>query len=148
MVPHKINLSSFSPWTLPFPRNKTPFGYVWKCCVPHCTQWFCWSLSLWKMAISLGITPHCTHYPTSVPYPMDNYTQHFQTKPMDVARLKHSCDTLLIGSPRAGIELSSEPIGPSFQSTCNRFPWRNGPTSIGNIHLNTFEPLKIPLVFF
>ena len=23
--------------------------------VPHCTQWFCWSLSLWKMAISLGI---------------------------------------------------------------------------------------------
>ena len=25
-------------------------GCVWKCCVPHCTQWFCWSLSLWKMA--------------------------------------------------------------------------------------------------
>ena len=21
-------------------------GCVWKCCVPHCTQWFCWSLSL------------------------------------------------------------------------------------------------------
>ena len=21
-----------------------------KCCVAHCTQWFCWSLSLWKMA--------------------------------------------------------------------------------------------------
>ena len=21
-------------------------GFVWKCCVPHCTQWFCWSLSL------------------------------------------------------------------------------------------------------
>ena len=20
-------------------------GCVWKCCVPHCTQWFCWSLS-------------------------------------------------------------------------------------------------------
>ena len=32
-------------------------GFVWKCCVPHCTQWFCWSLSLWKMAISLGIYP-------------------------------------------------------------------------------------------
>ena len=32
--------------------------------VPHCTQWFCWSLSLWKMAISLGIL-----------------TQHFQTNP-------------------------------------------------------------------
>ena len=26
------------------------YGCVWKCCVPHCTQWFCWSLSLWKMA--------------------------------------------------------------------------------------------------
>ena len=27
--------------------------------VPHCTQWFCWSLSLWKMAISLGrLTQH------------------------------------------------------------------------------------------
>ena len=25
--------------------------------VPHCTQWFCWSLSLWKMAISLGVYP-------------------------------------------------------------------------------------------
>ena len=25
--------------------------------VPHCTQWFCWSLCLWKMAISLGIYP-------------------------------------------------------------------------------------------
>ena len=21
-------------------------GCVWKCCVTHCTQWFCWSLSL------------------------------------------------------------------------------------------------------
>ena len=28
---------------------------VWKCRVPHCTQWFCWSLSCIKMAISLGI---------------------------------------------------------------------------------------------
>ena len=24
----------------------SPFGCVWKCRVPHCTQWFCWSLSL------------------------------------------------------------------------------------------------------
>ena len=23
--------------------------------VPHCTQWFCWSFSLWKTAISLGV---------------------------------------------------------------------------------------------
>ena len=30
-------------------------GFVWKWLVPHCTQWFCWSWSLWKMAISLGI---------------------------------------------------------------------------------------------
>ena len=40
------------------------YGCVWKCCVPLFTQWFCWSLSLWKMAISLGIL-----------------TQHFQTNP-------------------------------------------------------------------
>ena len=33
----------------------SPSGCVWKWLVPHCTQWFCWSLSLWKMAISLGI---------------------------------------------------------------------------------------------
>ena len=34
-------------------------GCVWKCLVlvPRKTQWFCWSLSLWKMAISLGIYP-------------------------------------------------------------------------------------------
>ena len=25
-------------------------GFVWKCCVPQKTQWFCWSFSLWKMA--------------------------------------------------------------------------------------------------
>ena len=41
---------------------------VWVClkmlAKPHCTQWFCWSLSLWKMAISLG-----------------RLTQHFQTNP-------------------------------------------------------------------
>ena len=30
---------------------------VWKCCVLLLTQWFCWSLSLRKMAISLGIYP-------------------------------------------------------------------------------------------
>ena len=38
-------------------RFRASNGCVWKCCVPHCTQWFCWSLSLWKMAISLGIYP-------------------------------------------------------------------------------------------
>ena len=43
------------------------YGCVWKCCVPHCTQWFSWSLSLWKMAISLGIL-----------------TQHFQTNPYGI----------------------------------------------------------------
>ena len=39
--------------------------------VPHCTQWFCWSLSLWKMAISLG-----------------RLTQHFQTNPYGWKMLK------------------------------------------------------------
>ena len=38
--------------------------------VPHCTQWFCWSLSLWKMAISLGIL-----------------TQHVQTNPYYIVTL-------------------------------------------------------------
>ena len=36
-------------------------GLVWKCCVPHCTQWFCWSLSLLNMAISLGVYPIFRH---------------------------------------------------------------------------------------
>ena len=39
-------------------------GCVWKWLVPHCTQWFCWSWSLYKMAMSLG-----------------RLTQHFQTNP-------------------------------------------------------------------
>ena len=36
------------------------YGCVWKCCVPHCTQWFCWSdnpYEKWLMAVSLGIYP-------------------------------------------------------------------------------------------
>ena len=41
---------------------KAKYGCVWKCCVPHCTQWFCWSLSLWNG------------------YDWE-YTQHFQTNP-------------------------------------------------------------------
>ena len=52
------------------------FGCVWKWLVPHCTQWFCWSLSLWKMAISLGIL-----------------TQHFQTNPFDLIHVEH-CGTV------------------------------------------------------
>ena len=24
---------------------RVTYGFVWKCCVPHCTQWFSWSLS-------------------------------------------------------------------------------------------------------
>ena len=34
--------------------------------VPHCTQWFCWSLSLWKMAISLGILTQHFQLPTHI----------------------------------------------------------------------------------
>ena len=26
-------------------RPPAALGCVWKCCVPHCTQWFCWSFS-------------------------------------------------------------------------------------------------------
>ena len=60
-----VKLFPFFFWNPP--KQKTPqkkgsskskiHGFVWKCRVPHCTQWFCWSLSLWKMAISLGIYP-------------------------------------------------------------------------------------------
>ena len=39
------------------------YGCVWKWLVPHCTQWFCWSLSLWKIAISLGIYPKFSDKP-------------------------------------------------------------------------------------
>ena len=38
-------------------NSSTIWVCYWKCCVPHSTQWFSWSLSLWKMAISLGIYP-------------------------------------------------------------------------------------------
>ena len=36
-------------------------GFVWKCRVPRKTQWFCWSLSLRKMAILLGVYPIFRH---------------------------------------------------------------------------------------
>ena len=58
--------SSLSSFQVPF-QGYTPFGCVWKWLVPHCTQWFCWSLSLWKMA--------SYHW---------EYTQHFQTHPFDL----------------------------------------------------------------
>ena len=48
-----------------------PTGCVWKCCVPHCTQWFCWSLSLY---IPIKWLFHW------------EYTQHFQTNPTGVDR--------------------------------------------------------------
>ena len=35
-------------------QNRSPATgqsrFLWKCCVPRNTHWFCWSLSLWKMA--------------------------------------------------------------------------------------------------
>ena len=46
-------------------QHLTAWVCVWKCRVPHCTQWFCWSLSQSKMAISLGI------YPTFSDKPME-----------------------------------------------------------------------------
>ena len=48
-------------WILLVSTYFNPFGFVWKCCVPHCTQWFCWSLSLQKIAISLGVYPIFRH---------------------------------------------------------------------------------------
>ena len=36
------------------PNFTTTIGCVWKCRVPHCTQWFCWSLSLWKIGYFIG----------------------------------------------------------------------------------------------
>ena len=35
----------------------TTIGFVWKCRVPLHPLWFCWSLSLLFMAISLGVYP-------------------------------------------------------------------------------------------
>ena len=34
-----------------------PCGFVWKWLVPHCTQWFCWSLSLLN-GYFIGGIPH------------------------------------------------------------------------------------------
>ena len=36
----------------------TPFGCVWKCCVAHCTQWFCWSLFPMKNGYFIGNIPN------------------------------------------------------------------------------------------
>ena len=38
------------------------FGFVWKCCVPQKTQWFCWSLSLLN-GYFIGGIPHFQTYP-------------------------------------------------------------------------------------
>ena len=40
----------------------SPYGFVWKGCVPHCTQWFCWSLSLLN-GYFIGGIPHFQTYP-------------------------------------------------------------------------------------
>ena len=39
-------------------------GFVWKCCVPHCTQWFCWSLSLLNGYFIGNINPTFSDKPT------------------------------------------------------------------------------------
>ena len=65
------------PWfTLEISWNvlKENHGPSWVClkmlAKPHCTQWFCWSLSLWKMAISLGIYPTFSDKPSCwIPVP-------------------------------------------------------------------------------
>ena len=42
-----------------------PHGFVWKWLVPRKTQWFCWSLSLRKMAMSLGVWTPFSDIPTN-----------------------------------------------------------------------------------
>ena len=51
---NSISLIYFSLW-----ENNGKHGFVWKCCVPHCTQWFCWSLSRFEkwLAIIGNINP-------------------------------------------------------------------------------------------
>ena len=39
------------------------YGFVWKWLVPHCTQWFCWSLSLLKNCYFIRGIPHFQTYP-------------------------------------------------------------------------------------
>ena len=45
-------------------RSTKSIPCIWVCLkivYPKKTQWFCWSLSLWKMAISLGVYPIFRH---------------------------------------------------------------------------------------
>ena len=65
--------------------NLPPKTYrcVWKCCVPHCSQWFCWSLFPMKNGYkSLGIlTQHFQTNPNGCFFqPWDSWV-HFQAKP-------------------------------------------------------------------
>ena len=41
------------------------YGFVWKCCVPHCTQWFCWSLSRFLNGYFIGNIPYFQTNPYS-----------------------------------------------------------------------------------
>ena len=63
-----------------------PNGCVWKCCVPHCTQWFCWSLSLLN-GYFIGNIPYFQTNPNThqnleileiqVEHRIDKASQHF-----------------------------------------------------------------------
>ena len=55
---------TISSWFFMYGTFLQVYGCVWKCCVPHCTQWFCWSLSRFEKWLF--------HW---------EYTQHFQTNP-------------------------------------------------------------------
>ena len=74
---------------------------IWVCLkiVYPYTQWFCWSLSLWKMAISSGIL-----------------TQHFQTNPY----LQHI--PIKSHHPRPGSRVLRTSDGSASESFCTR-PW-------------------------
>ena len=47
-----LERNQINPWN-PLQHILT-YGCVWKCCVPNCTQWFCWSLSLKKNGYFIG----------------------------------------------------------------------------------------------
>ena len=71
LYPGPFQLSAEKLGTFRVPASPLPFislvvrdflfGFVWKCCVPLKTQWFCWSLSLLN-GYFIGNIPHFQTY--------------------------------------------------------------------------------------
>ena len=63
-------------------RYMESHGCVWKCCVPHCTQWFCWSLSrFWEYTIKT-IHNHKNHICNHIYTHKNHYIWLFSDKPI------------------------------------------------------------------